>query len=630
VGASAARRVPSPPRAALAAAAVVVRAAPEPAVLAVAAALRLTDLSRVATDPYYDAAVRSMGTSWPAFLAGAFEPGRRVAIDKPAPGVWLQVLSTRLLGVDRVALLLPAALAGVATVAALIWLVRSIAGRRAALVAGAALAVLPAAVVTARSDTMDSLMAALAVIAAALAVRAARGGRPAALAAAGALSGLAFEVKLVEALVPVAAVALVWLAGARRRRALGAAVWTGAFAAVALAWLVAVTLVPLHPRPWALGSADGSPWSAALVYDGLDRLLPSVGPPGAVPAARTPAGRARRSARERAAAAARAAPPGSLRLLSARRHLDTWFGLEAVAALAALAAALALGVAHGWPPWGGPHGRAAEGRSLWGPHGGAAEGWFLGGGTHDRAARAGVLALVAWLVAGLALCSAMADLRPRYLELVDPAVAGVLGIGVARLARGGFTAATIAALVLAVPLGASLAAVRGGAQDSGDAGALPAARVAALSDFLARHPGGLAAAAPGAVAPLIARDGRPVLVLSDGRGRELVTPRALARSGVRYAVLGPRCAPGDGGESGCLPVVRWARSHARAVSVGGGPLYVLTPACAPEARGRTPTSTSSRRTARVAARCGRRPASRGARRRASGARRPSAARSRST
>ena len=70
-----------------------------------------------------------MGTSWAAFLGGAFEPGRRVAIDKPPVDLWLQVASTRLFGFDAVALLLPVALGGVALVAALMWLLRTILGR---------------------------------------------------------------------------------------------------------------------------------------------------------------------------------------------------------------------------------------------------------------------------------------------------------------------------------------------------------------------------------------------------------------------------------------------------------------------------------------------------------------------
>jgi 4-amino-4-deoxy-L-arabinose transferase-like glycosyltransferase len=283
VSTSAARRALPLPRAAIAGAAVAVRAAPEPAVLAVAAALRLSDLERVPGDPYYDAAVRTMGGSWQAFLAGAFEPGRRVAVDKPAPGLWPQVLSTQLFGFHTWALLLPAALGGVAAVAAVMWVARMIAGRWAGVAAGAALAVLPAAVVTARSDTMDAVMAALAVCAFGLALRAARSGGLALLAASGALAGLAFEVKLVEALVPAAAVLLAWLLAGRARRWVGAALWCAAFVACALSWFAAVAVIPLHPRPWALGSSNGSPFNAALVYDGIDRLLPSARPQGAAP-----------------------------------------------------------------------------------------------------------------------------------------------------------------------------------------------------------------------------------------------------------------------------------------------------------------------------------------------------------
>src|SRR4051794_41480971 len=104
-----------------------------------------------------------MGTAWQAFLEGALEPGRRVAIDKPAPGLWLQVLSIRLFGFHEWALLLPAALGGVAAVAALMWVVRAIAGRWAGLAAGAALAVMPAARVTARRAPLGALNAAVAL-----------------------------------------------------------------------------------------------------------------------------------------------------------------------------------------------------------------------------------------------------------------------------------------------------------------------------------------------------------------------------------------------------------------------------------------------------------------------------------
>jgi 4-amino-4-deoxy-L-arabinose transferase-like glycosyltransferase len=405
----------------------------EAAVLALAAILRLAALARVPTNPYYDATVRSMGTSWAAFLGGAFEPGRRVAIDKPPIDLWLQVASTRLLGFDGVALLLPEALGGVALVAALMWLLHTLLGRTAALAGGLALCVAPSAVIVARSDTMDAVMAALALAGAAVVARAARSGRLWPLAGAGALLGLAFEVKLAEALLPVCAAMGLWVvAGPRERkpRALGLGLLGGAFFASALAWLVVVSVVVLHPRPWALGASDGSPWRAALVYNGTARLLGGGGNPvdedvalaaSAAPAQRAPRGRgttasraatarrdaaasrgaaaprdaalARRAREHAAALARRPAPAGPLRLLSAQAHLGRWIGIEAVAALAALAVALALGGARGL----------------------------------DRTGRGGLLALGAWLVAGIGLCSAMPGLRPRYLACLDPAVAGTLG-----------------------------------------------------------------------------------------------------------------------------------------------------------------------------------------------------------
>jgi 4-amino-4-deoxy-L-arabinose transferase-like glycosyltransferase len=612
---------------------------PEAAVVALAAVLRLAALGRVPTNPYYDAAVRSMGTSWAAFLSGAFEPGRRVAIDKPPVDLWLQVASTRLLGFNGVALLLPEALGGIALVIALMWLLRTLLGRTAALAGGLALAVAPSAVIVARSDTMDAVMAALAVAGAAVVARSARSGSRWPLAGAGVLLGLAFEVKLAEALLPVgAAAALWWFAGPRapRSRAVGLGLMGGAFVASALAWLVVVSVVPLHPRPWALGASNGSPWRAALVYNGTARLLgsgdnapsvpagnaPSVPAGGAVARPGLAASRGARAlrvddaltrrAREHAAAVARRpAPAGPLRLLSAQAHLGRWIGIEAVTALAALAVALALGGARG-----------------------------LG-----RLGRGGLLALGLWLVAGLALCSVMAGLRPRYLACVDPAVAACLGAGVALAVRARprparVAGATALCAVLALPLATAVAAVSHGVQVSGRTGALPAARVAALSDFLQARTVGLAdevaVSAPSKAGPLIAHDGRPVLILSDGQGNQLVSPTALAHAvaadRVRYALIGDACTANSGNErTGCLPVVRWARAHGVDVSRAAGQphrgaLYALSPSgrvAGAAGCGRTATSARSPRMARAAGRSARRRASRGPARRGARARRAS-------
>jgi len=236
-------------------------------------------------------------------------------------------------------------------------------------------------------------------------------------------------------------------------------------------------------------------------------------------------------------------------------------------------------------------------------------------------------------------------LRPRYLACIDPAVAAGLGIGVALAVRGRARRARIAGAaalcaVLALPLATAVAAVHRGTQDAGRTGSLPAARVAALSAYLRARTAGavdeVAVSAPAKAGPLIAHDGRPVLILSDGEGNQLVSPARLAaavRAGrVRYALIGDGCSAGSGNQrTGCLPVVRWVRAHGVDVSRAAGQprrgtLYALTArgrAPAAAACGRTPRSARSRRTARVAGRSSGRRASRARRRRDARARRAS-------
>jgi 4-amino-4-deoxy-L-arabinose transferase-like glycosyltransferase len=142
-----------------------------------AALLRLVHIGAVPPDPFYDAAVRSMGLSWHNFFFGAFEPGGSVSIDKPPVDLWLQVISVKLLGFNATTLKLPEVLAGTAAVPLLYVLVRRLWNAGAGIAAAAAMAVLPIAVITARSDTMDGVMMLFLVLAALAAVRAAESGR---------------------------------------------------------------------------------------------------------------------------------------------------------------------------------------------------------------------------------------------------------------------------------------------------------------------------------------------------------------------------------------------------------------------------------------------------------------------
>src|SRR5450756_1925822 len=95
-------------------------------IVAGAAVLRLLYIGRVSPDPFYDAAVRSMGLSWHNFFFGAFEPGGSVSIDKPPVDLWLQVISVKVFGFSSTTLKLPEVFAGVASVPLLFAVVRRI------------------------------------------------------------------------------------------------------------------------------------------------------------------------------------------------------------------------------------------------------------------------------------------------------------------------------------------------------------------------------------------------------------------------------------------------------------------------------------------------------------------------
>ena len=509
------------------------------ALTALAAAIRLWAFDRVPPNPFYDAAVRSMSLSWRNLFFGALEPGGSVSIDKPPIDLWLQVASVKALGFTSVALRLPQAIAGTLAVPILYDLVRRGFGQPAGLVAGASLAVLPAAVLTGRSDTMDTLMGTLLLAAAWVIVAAPARYRGHAVVAAGALAGLAFEVKLFEVAVALPALVVLAVVALRRSRSDWRRVLLGAGAAflvAAASWPLAASLAP-GPHPWPAGSTDGSIANVILVYNGANRL--GYPAPGSFSAS-LPA-------------------PSPVRLfLDGPDHYWKMLGVELLPALV-LFGIVALRRLNG----------------MRGPVG----------------AGIGV-----WLLCGYAFFSLQGRPRVRYLEAFTPSVAGALGIGlvgaVGVLAgkRGwaprtaALVSAVLAAGVLAWPLATSVQVARAGTEDSQTLGAFPGREVASLSRYLRAHQGDgryeLASADTIIAGPIVARDGRPVLMLTSWLGRPLTTAAGLEhlvrRGDVRYLLLAElgcrfRLAPS------CSPAAQWAVRHSTDVSreAGLGPSRIL-------------------------------------------------------
>jgi len=118
------------------------RRAPEiGGLVGIAALLNLWALGRNGwANTYYSAAVRSMAASWHDFLYASMDPSGVMTVDKPPLALWIQALSVRLFGFHPLAILVPQALMGIATVVLVYDLVRRRFGRLGGFVAGLALA----------------------------------------------------------------------------------------------------------------------------------------------------------------------------------------------------------------------------------------------------------------------------------------------------------------------------------------------------------------------------------------------------------------------------------------------------------------------------------------------------------
>lgn len=116
-------------------------------IVILAAALRFINLGAVGeANLYYTAAVKAMLQSWHNFFFAAAEPGGSVSVDKPPLGLWLQVGSAAIFGVNGFAVVLPQILAGIISVPLVYILVKRYLGPAAGLIAAFVQAVAPAAI----------------------------------------------------------------------------------------------------------------------------------------------------------------------------------------------------------------------------------------------------------------------------------------------------------------------------------------------------------------------------------------------------------------------------------------------------------------------------------------------------
>jgi 4-amino-4-deoxy-L-arabinose transferase-like glycosyltransferase len=244
--------------------------------LALTALLYTAGLSRNGwANDFYAAAVQAGTKSWKAFFFGSFDSSNFITVDKTPAFLWVMDISARIFGLNYWSVLVPQALEGVATVAALYATVRRWFGPAAAILAGVALALTPVAALMFRFNNPDALLTLLMTLAAYAVTRAIEAGKTRWLVLAGALLGFGFLAKMLQAFLVLPGFAVAYLVAGPHgfgKRMLQVLAGGAAMLVAAGWWVAAVLLIPAADRPYIGGSTNNNILDLTFGYNGFGRL----------------------------------------------------------------------------------------------------------------------------------------------------------------------------------------------------------------------------------------------------------------------------------------------------------------------------------------------------------------------
>ncbi len=226
---------------------------------------------------YYAAAAQAASVNWTAWLFGSLDAANFMSVDKPPVSTMIMGLFGRAFGFSSWSMLLPHALAGVATVVLVYMAVRRWYGVKSALIAGAVMALTPAAALMFRFNNPDSFLT-LFLTASAYAFLRAFDSKKSALwlSVAGLLAGFAFNTKMLQGLLVLPVMVVLYMACAKPTAM--TRVWHLSVASIATVastfwWSVLVWLMPAAHRPWIGSTNNNNIWSLIFGYNGFGRLF---------------------------------------------------------------------------------------------------------------------------------------------------------------------------------------------------------------------------------------------------------------------------------------------------------------------------------------------------------------------
>jgi len=369
-------------------------------IAALAAALYAWNIRTSGYPAFYSMTVRSMASSWKAFVYGAVDPQASLTIDKLAGSFVPQAISVRIFGFHQWSLALPQVIEGVVATLVIHRVVRRWTGSvNAGLLAAAVLAFTPIVASMFEHSMEDGALTMCLVLAADRYQYAVLHGKLRSLVFCGVWVGAAFQTKMMVAWLILPALALAYLLaapGSRGRRVRDVAVAGAVTLLASLSWVLLYMLTPSGDRPYIDGTTNNNAFTMVFGYNGLTRLGVQV--PGALGG---------ESAQKLKAALTQIGVPKSALPSMQSLGTDGWgklfeskFGPEVGWLYPLVFIALVAGL------------------------------WWTRRAPRTDPLRGGFVFWGIWLVTGLAVYSAMAIPHPAYLSFLAPPIAALSAAGI--------------------------------------------------------------------------------------------------------------------------------------------------------------------------------------------------------
>ncbi|MEV8359594.1 glycosyltransferase family 39 protein [Microbacterium sp. NPDC076895] len=238
------------------------------------ALLTIWAIDSASESQYYAAIAVSMAQNPANFFFGAFDPAGTVTLDKIPGSFWVPALFVAAFGYSTWTVVLPNALAAVATVVVVAFTGRRVVSPTAGLIAGAVAATTPILIAVSRSNQPETFFVLSLALVAWAASRALTQRSLGWLITTGLFIALAFQMYMLVAWAVWPALALAYLVTAQpiARRIWHIAVAGALSIATSLTWIVIVSLIPADSRPYIGSTLSNNPWEMVFGYNGLGRF----------------------------------------------------------------------------------------------------------------------------------------------------------------------------------------------------------------------------------------------------------------------------------------------------------------------------------------------------------------------